>query len=302
MKVLPMLAHPGTPEDLGREHFIWSPKLDGVRCVAHLDERGVTLINRNQRDIGHRYPDIVAALAKQVHHHCVLDGELVALDQNGHPSFSLIAQRDSVSKPAKIEAAVAAISAQFMVFDVVATGGEDLRTEPLSWRQTILETISEKWTAPLAKVENFVDGQALWDVVRTRGLEGVVGKDSRSRYTGKRDRAWLKVKTLQRVSCVVTGYEPGQGARAGTIGALLLSMFDPLGQLQHVGRCGTGFNAGSLAECKALLDDHQPFIAEIECLSLGTLGQLRHPSFKGIRTDLTLADVTTAQLETLPRT
>ncbi len=297
-----MLAHPGSPADLEREHFIWSPKLDGVRCVAHIDEHGVTLINRNQRDIGHRYPDIVAAITEQVHHHCVLDGELVALDTEGKPSFSLIAQRDSVSKPAKIAAAVAAIPAQFMVFDVLATGGEDLRTEPLAWRQTVLETISEKWRAPLMRVENFEDGRTLWSVVCAQGLEGVVGKDRRSRYTGKRDRTWLKVKCLQRVSCVVTGYEPGEGARAGTIGALLLSMFDPLGQLVPVGRCGTGFNARSLAECKELLDNHQPFIAEIECLSLGTLGQLRHPSFKGIRTDLSPADVTTAQLDTLPRT
>lgn len=298
--VVPMLAHPGTTEDLDRDRFVWSLKLDGVRCLAHFDGTTVTLINRRLVDITHRYPDVVMRLAAQLDVPCVLDGELVAYGEDGKPSFTLIAQRDQASRPSTITAGVVRVPVSYMAFDLLKLGAVDLRGEPLHARLADLAHVG-RFGGRVQLVEHFAHGRTLWEVVKAQQLEGVVGKDRMSRYVGTRSRNWLKVKTLCRVSCVVTGYTPGEGARANTIGALHLHMFDG-DQLVNVGRVGTGFNARSLAECKALLDAGQPFVAEVECLSLGSGRQLRHPSFKGIRRDLGPADCTVAQLDTLAGT
>lgn len=139
------------------------------------------------------------------------------------------------------------------------------------------------------------------NVIKREQGEGIIIKRLASKYEfGARSKSWIKFKLLHRLSCIAIGYEPGTGARS-EFGAMHLAVLDEAKQLVSVGRVGTGMTEQEIAFLKAELDQHRPLIVEIECLNLTSGSQLRFPVFKGVRTDVPLADCNTDQLSTIPR-
>lgn len=307
--IAPQLASPGgTPTEAALQdpRMAYEVKWDGIRALIVLDEAGkVTILNRRLRDITFRYPDIVVQVEASFTTPIVLDGEIVAYGSDGKPSFALAAQRDAVTKPAAVAVKVANIPVTFMAFDCLHSNSVDLRQQPWQTRRSVLERRLEfeSSNSLLQLVPVYGTGDAIWDAVRELGLEGVIAKNIRAPYTQRRTKDWLKYKTTQRLSCVVTSYEEGEGHRAGTVGAVHLDLFDAVtGQLVRVGKAGSGFTDATCREVQGYLDAGVPLIVEIECLNRSKDNILRFPIFKGIRSDVGPDACTTTQLDLLPTT
>ena len=293
----PMLASPTTatksraavdPYSLeGRYSF--DVKLDGVRAIMVIEQKRCAIINRNGVDITARYPELPVGLGNTSP--IVLDGEIVSMDG----SFETLAFRDRQSNPRKITEMTVTHPVQFIAFDVLSGLGYDLRSEKWKERRRLLDGL----TLPESISRTVVSESAgLLDLVSDLGMEGVIAKRHESTYTSGRSREWLKFKALHRVSCVPTGYEPGNGQRAH-FGAMHLAMIGPDGPVD-VGRVGTGFDDDTITYLKKRLDNGDLFVVEIETLNRTKTGVLRFPVFKGVRSDLEPKDCTVDQLETLP--
>jgi bifunctional non-homologous end joining protein LigD len=173
----------------------------------------------------------------------VLDGEIVAPDVHGAPSFQLLQQFLNLTREADIRRAEAQIPAYYYVFDVLYAGEYDLRGAPLAERKGLLEQ-QQLPSGHVRLLEHFsADGEAAYAAATGHGLEGVVAKKKDSVYeSGRRTRIWLKVKATREDEFVVGGYTEGRGARAKTFGSLLLGQYDEEGRLVYAGHVGTGFD------------------------------------------------------------
>jgi bifunctional non-homologous end joining protein LigD len=248
----------------------------------------------------------------------LLDGELVATDDEGRPSFGLLQQRMHIANRAEAVRRSAEVPVAYVAFDLLHLDGHDLTGLPLSDRRRLLEQVLDP--GPRWQISpQHDDGQALEDVATERGLEGVVAKRLDSTYEpGKRTRSWLKVKVRHRQEMVVGGWVPGDGNRSGRIGAILVGYHDAPGDaaLRFAGRVGTGFSDAELTRLAArfadLATDACPFdpappraeilrgprwlrpelVAELEFGEWTTDGRLRHPSYLGLRMDKAAAEVT----------
>ena len=272
---------------------------------------------RSGRDITAQYPALVRALAGQPVASAVLDGEIVTLDERGVPSFELLQQRMGLQNAEEIAVADAERPVLFFAFDVLALDGYDLRRVALEHRAEVLARAL--LPGPLVqRVETFAaNGIAAFEAAKALGLEGVVAKRRDSVYEeGRRSRRWLKVKARITDEFVIGGHHAGEGAHAGTFGALLLGTRDagPAGDprpeedqsLRYVGRVGTGFDDATLLELRARLDaietDANPFaeeppdvdrvtfvrpelVAEVAYANETREGILRAPSFVRLRPD-----------------
>lgn len=294
----PMLASPsnGTRiEDLAGTHT-FDTKIDGIRALAMWDGDQLVLRNRNGRDITHRYPDLEAT-ARGLPRGIILDGEIVA--ETG--LFQDIAKRDKQTKPNDVLRAMKTLPAHFMAFDALCILGDDVRHLPYENRRIILRgtTVGEErltnWHMTVAS-----DDPAFFDKVKLLDGEGVIAKRNKASYRQGRSGDWIKFKTVRSLTCIAYGYEPGKGARAH-FGAMFLALIGPDGAPVPVGRVGTGFTAKEIAHLKGELDAGRPVLVEIECLNVSRDGALRHPSYKGIRTDLSVVDATLDQLDQIPR-
>lgn len=304
----PMLASPSkdaatlvaTLTDRG-EH-IFDVKWDGVRALAYVDKGEVCLRNRNGVEITSRYPEVVEALRKRFRRDTVvLDGELVVFSNTtGCPDFDKIAKRDAQSVEAKIKRLSEVMPATFMAFDILWWDKLDLRHVALDARLAYLRTACAKLEGNprLMLSTSSPDGRALWAIVEANNLEGLIAKKWFSHYYGRRDQAWLKLKRTHRVTCVVTGYEEGEGSRRGKIGALFISMVDHDGNLVPVGKVGSGLRESDHGPMLEILNLGERFFVEVETTERTKQGQLRFPAYKGVRVDCTLDDCTIDQLET----
>lgn len=294
----PMLASPGKGIDartlVGTHTF--DLKLDGVRSIARWDGTTLTLTNRSERDHTVSYPDLVESFPELTVHSATLDGEIVAMSG----SFEDVARRDKVTKPHDIARARAKYPVKFIAFDVLEVGGADLRRQEYLERRQWLEALNlglhegSLWDTTLISKD-----VVMLEKVRALGLEGVIAKRNDSVYVTGRSKSWLKFKNVHRITAIAIGYEPGEGSREH-FGAMFLALVDN-GQIVQVGRVGTGFSNADTHECKKLLDEHRPFVVEIEAANVTQSNQLRFPVYKGIRSDLSVADATMDQLETIPR-
>lgn len=288
----PMLAIPSTgagnraPRDLETllrtGDWVADLKLDGVRATRQRER----FFNRQGVDITEKFPEI-----RMPDTMLWLDGEIVALDG----SFETVAQREKLENPKRIPAAAKANPCRFVAFDVL-----DLeRGTPWFARREMLEAAQLMHGFPITPVGY---DMAFVEQVRELGLEGVIAKRRKSRYQhDKRSPDWVKFKNLHRISCLVAGYEPGEGSRKH-FGAMLLALIDEHGEVVPIGKVGTGFTRVDTHVIKALIDDGaEVLIAEIECLNLTSGNTLRFPVFRGLRSDISPTDCTTAQLESLPR-
>lgn len=308
----PMLATL-VEESFSHPDWLFEPKLDGIRALAFIDRSGsepkVRLQSRRGLDSTAQYPELPPELATQPARHLVLDGEIVALDERGVPSFEVLQQRMNLTRPADIKRMMAEIGVIYYVFDLLYLDGIDLSGVTLERRRALLARQllpSER----VRLVDPFeVDGKTAFDVAMEHGLEGVMAKKRDSVYeAGRRSRNWLKVKGVSTEDFVIAGFSKGQGARASTFGALLLGYYDDEHRLVYCGHVGSGFDDRTLADLKsrleALVTEKSPFdvpppkaeakdatwvkpelVAEVKFAQWTSDGRLRAPVFVALRLD-----------------
>ena len=287
-------------------------KWDGVRAIALCRTGKVTLQSRSLRDITAQYPEIAAIALELEGREAVLDGELVAYDEEGRPSFQRLQRRMHVASAAEVRKRRADVQVTYVIFDLLHLDGESLLTLTYEERRERLETLGlngESWQTPSY---HRGDGAAMLEASRARGLEGVVAKRLTSPYRpGKRGRDWLKVKNFRGQEVVIGGWLPGKGRREGGIGSLLAGVHDEEGRLRFAGKVGTGFSEEELRRLGELLrplrretspfEGRQPeraaifaepeLVAEVDFAEWTTAGTMRHPAYKGLRDDKDPRDV-----------
>jgi bifunctional non-homologous end joining protein LigD len=313
--VVPMLARLSTlPKDDGK--WAVEVKWDGIRAIAYCRPGRVELQTRNLNDVSVQYPEVRRISRALGSHEAVLDGELVAFDENGRPSFERLQQRIHNTDPNVVKRRMKSHPVVYVIFDLLYLDGEDLTGEPYSTRRKLLEALElsgEAWQTPGHSVGH---AEELLEASKEQGLEGVMLKRVDSTYVpGKRTGAWLKVKNTSRQELVVGGWTPGEGRREKHLGALLVGYFEQDGDkpvLRYAGKVGTGFNATDLTAITARLAPLErkksPFgagpkppkdarfvepqlVAEIEYREMTKEGVLRHPAYKGLREDKAASEV-----------
>ena len=232
--------------------WIFELKLDGYRLRAARMNGEPTLISRNGHDITRSFPEIARAVGALAVDDCVMDGEVVVLDDAGHPSFQRLQNRARLSRPPEVKRAAVESPATLYLFDVLALEGFDVRPLPLLKRKQLLEKIVPKAGA-LRYLEHFeTKGEALYERVVALGLEGIVAKKADSPYRAGRSEQWLKIRADRTGDFVVVGFTRPSGSRSG-FGALDLGAYAD-GKLRYAGRVGSGFTAAQLKEVGAALE------------------------------------------------
>ena len=226
--------------------WVFELKLDGYRIIAGQDQGTSTLYTRSGRDTTESFPDVARAVAALPYAHVVLDGEVVALDAEGRPSFQRLQQRARLTRPLEVKRAAVVIPATYYVFDLLGFEDFDLRPLPLEVRKSLLQRILPS-VGPLPFVDHIVErGEAVFEQVRKLRLEGIVGKRADAPYRGGRSPAWIKIRADRSDDFVVVGYTAPKGSRAG-FGALHLADYVD-GELVYGGRVGSGFSQDQLDE------------------------------------------------------
>lgn len=313
--VQPMLATlaPSLPND--GENWTFELKWDGIRAVAFCDGDSLRLETRNLRDVTVSWPELHGLPAALGGRQVVLDGEIVAFDAEGVPSFQRLQERMHVASPDAAARKAAEVPVDYLVFDVLWLDGDDLMPLPWSERRAVLDGLGPsggRW----AVTPSFPGhGTETLATATARGMEGVVAKRLDSSYVpGLRSKVWRKVKIVQSDEFVVGGWWPGEGRRANSIGSLLLGAPDGAGGLQYVGNVGTGFSDAELRRLQQRLAptrrETSPFtsglptrrgsvyvdpglVVEVAYAERTNDGILRHPSYTGVRIDKGAADVET---------
>jgi bifunctional non-homologous end joining protein LigD len=309
----PMKAVTGTlPDD--EAGWAFEIKWDGVRVLSAIEAGKVRLRSSNGNDITVRYPELQALADALEHHAVVLDGEVVAFDEHGRPSFGRLQSRMHLASPADVRKRAETVPITYVVFDLLHLDGNDVTPLPYVDRRRLLtELVPDDgcWTVPAHRES---DGQALRDAVAAQGLEGIVAKRVDSPYlSGKRSPSWVKVKVRLRQEFVIGGWQPGERGREGQLGSLLVGVYEE-GNLRYCGKVGTGFTMRELARLGGILDALEigasPFdtpppapvakvahwvrpelVAEVEFGEWTSEGILRHPSYLGLRDDKAPTDV-----------
>jgi bifunctional non-homologous end joining protein LigD len=228
-------------------------KWDGVRAIGLWDGSRLRLRARSGADITAKYPELSAADLGLGPDPAVVDGEIVALDEKGRPSFPLLQARMNLQKPREIAREAPRTPVKLYLFDVLSFRGEDTAGSPLAERRRILESLAERAHDPVVLPPVFDDLDAALETSELFGLEGVMLKDPRSRYRrGVRSEEWLKVKLTRTQEVVIGGIRPGKGGRSGSIGSLLVGIPGPAG-LAYSGRVGSGFSESTLARLEEVL-------------------------------------------------
>jgi bifunctional non-homologous end joining protein LigD len=205
--------------------WLWEPKLDGYRVLAFVDAHGVRLRSRRGLELAGMLPRLADELRQQATHGMMLDGEIVAFDAAGKPSFNTLQNRMQLKTAREITLADRAAPTLFFAFDLLYFEGIDLRAAPYRDRRRYLAQCLLP-SPSIQLVHAAADGMAMQQAALARGFEGVVGKRADSRYlAGRRSAAWLKVKPTHSAEFVIGGYTKGQGARA-PLGALLVGYWD----------------------------------------------------------------------------
>jgi bifunctional non-homologous end joining protein LigD len=276
--------------------WMWEPKLDGYRALAFISPSGVRLRSRRGLDLAADFPRLAAELARQGVEHMILDGEIVAFDAAGKPSFNALQNR--------------APQSVFYCFDLLHFEGIDLRKAPYEDRRRYLAQCL--LPSPLVQlVHAEADGIALREAALASGMEGVVGKRKASPYeAGRRSQSWLKVKAANSAEFVVGGYTTGKGSRA-PLGALLVGYWKGA-ELRYASHVGSGFDDATLAQARRVLEPLRtkacPFagqpelnapatwvrpevVAEVKFHSWTAEGRLRAPVFLRLRDDLEASEI-----------
>lgn len=212
-------------------------KWDGYRAVVGAEDGKIRARSRRGLDLLGPFPEIESA---EVPDGVVVDGEIVAFDDEGHPSFSLLQRRTGFGGTST----GASVGVNLVVFDVLFHG-EDVTGLPYEERRELLGGLD--LASPIVVPEATpTHGAGLFEAVRQQGMEGIVAKRLGSRYQpGRRSEDWLKISVRHRIRVVVGGYVPGDGGRSSTFGSVLVGLYQPEG-LRWIGAVGSGFNDASL--------------------------------------------------------
>jgi bifunctional non-homologous end joining protein LigD len=318
-KISPMLAT-SIEKPFDDPEWLFEIKWDGYRAIAFLEEGKVRLVSRTQNDLTAQFPELRNLPSSVKAKTAILDGEIVALDDEGRASFSLMQQRTGLRRPGQRTAPRHEVPILYYVFDLLYLDGYDLRRAALDERKDALAKIVT--IGDSLRFSDHYPGQgiALFEVAKSKGLEGILAKRRQSIYEERRSREWLKIKITHTLDCVIGGYTEPEGSRQ-YFGSLVLGLYNDKGQLIHVGQAGTGFNHALLKDIWKLLEarktNHNPFHGPVEALKKvfwvkpelvaevkfaewtherpGSTPKLRAPVFLGLRDDREPKDCTFAQ-------
>ena len=291
-------------EAFSRKGWLFEPKLDGYRVLAARAGGGPRLLTRNGNDCTDGFPEVARAVAALPFDRLVLDGEVVALDAQGRPSFQRLQTRARLSRPIDIRHATVSCPVTYYAFDLLGFEEFDLRSLPLTARKELLRKVLPPVGA-LRYLEHVEDqGEALYQETQRLGLEGIVGKKADTAYKAGRSPLWVKVRSRKTGDYVVVGFTAPKGSRNG-FGALQLAEYVD-GTLTYAGRAGSGFSDKQLADVRRTLESQRrsdcpcvgllqvekdatwvepTMVAEVEFSEVTEEGLLRQPVFLRFRDD-----------------
>jgi bifunctional non-homologous end joining protein LigD len=297
----PMLATEGSVERLKSSQWSFEGKWDGYRVLVDANRGKLNLRSRRGRDVTHEYPQFEALAADLADHHVILDGEAVALDESGVPSFGEMQNR---ARSTRVE---------YWAFDILHLDGRSLLRAKYSDRRRLLEALAEGGGLIVPGLLPG-DGPEAMEHARKHRWEGVIAKKRDSTYQpGRRSSSWIKDKIWNTQEVVIGGWRQGEGGRSSGIGALMLGIPED-GGLHFAGRVGTGFTEKELTKLKRILKplhtDESPFntrlptqdargvtfvrpelVGEVRYSERTSDGRLRQPSWRGLRPDKTPDEV-----------
>ena len=270
---MPTVIHPmlatSVEKPFDSPEWLFEIKWDGYRAVAFIENGRARLISRNQNDLTAQYPELEDLPKCLRASQAVLDGEVVAIDDQGRPSFSLMQQRTGMRHGRGRARGNPDVPVLYYAFDLLYCDGYDLRRVELEKRKELLREILVSSGNVLYSDHHIAQGIALFELAGQKGLEGIVAKRRTSSYEERRSREWLKIKITRRVECVIGGYTEPEGTR-DHFGSVVLGLYDQQGRLIHVGQAGSGFDQQALADMWKLLEKSQtrrnPFYGEVEAL------------------------------------
>lgn len=297
----PMLAtltnHPPSGDQ-----WLYEVKWDGVRALCFVEDQHLRILSRSQKRCDQQYPELSVLPHFLKASSAILDGEIAVVDENGRSSFSLIQPRISVTDPNSIAHLARSAPVTLFLFDLLYLDGYDLRGVALEERKRLLSEILTP-AEHIRLSDHFVaNGDAMLEAARAHGLEGILAKRRASKYEGRRNHDWLKIKVNWRQEFVIGGFTHGE---RDYFSSLVLGLYEG-GKLVHTGQVGTGFNDKSLREIYARLEPlivkKSPFagavkalrdvtwvkpelVAEIKFLEFTPDGLLRAPVFIALRPD-----------------
>jgi bifunctional non-homologous end joining protein LigD len=313
-QIKPMLALAGNLPT-SDEGWAYEFKWDGVRAIVYVEGGRVHALSRNDKDLAESFPELRQIGEFLGSRSAVLDGEIVAFDDQGRPSFGRLQQRLHVASASQITRRAHDVPASFLAFDLLYFEGHSCLGLPYDDRRKLLERLKlsgDTFATPPSISDR--KGADLLAISKERGLEGVVIKRRDSPYSpGQRTGAWLKVKNLRTQEVVIGGWTEGKGERAESLGALLLGIPSD-GKLIYAGKVGTGFSASARKEMlealAPLATSTSPFterlsptetalarfvqpkiVGEVQFGEWTTDGHLRHPSWRGLRPDKDVDEV-----------
>ncbi len=300
--VEPMLAKL-THDYFSDPDWIFERKLDGERVIAYISPQGeISLMSRNEKNLNDNYPEIVDALSEQVEVSCILDGEVVAFDENGVSDFQRLQPRMQASSLE--EAKESNVRVHYYIFDCPYIDGYDITDCSIRNRKKMLKEIVD-WGDPIHWTSHRnEDGIEFYKEACSKGWEGLIAKDASSGYQHSRSSSWLKFKCIMQQEFVIGGFTEPSGERVG-FGALLLGFYRN-GDLVYAGEVGTGFDDETLeslrSKFKSIQRKTSPFdqgepetkdvhfvtpkhVCEVAFTEWTRENRLRHPRYKGLRWD-----------------
>jgi len=302
----PMLATP-IDEPFDDAAWLFELKWDGYRALVTIAADGsVTIASRNGNDFTTKFSELSALADGFTERPLVIDGEIVVLDDDGRPSFGELQER--LDRFGRAKAGRRPVT--FVAFDVLYGNGRDLREEPLERRKAVLEGVLTGRGPVMYSKHVIGDGKSLYEIAKSRDLEGIVGKERASTYVEKRSRAWVKIKAKRRQEVAIAGWTEARGSRKH-FGALLAAVYQD-GELVYAGSVGTGFDAKKLAGIAKRLAPLErktsPFkkppktdtpahwvdptlVAEVTFTEWTRDGNLRHPVFVALRSDKSAREI-----------
>ncbi len=303
-RIKPMLARSG---DLPRDEdaYGFEVKWDGIRTVLFSDHGHLSLQGRNFSDFTPRYPEVRELARELGARRVVLDGEVVAFDDEGRPSFERLQSRMHLASDSAVRRRMRDTPVTYVIFDLLYLDGRSTMSLPYEDRRQVLEALELEGPGWRTPAYHRGEGSALLRATRELGIEGIVAKRLDCPYEpGKRVSGWIKVKNVCLQDVVIGGWTPGEGARSRHLGALAAGVMED-GRLVYAGKVGTGFTESTLAmltkELEPLRRADSPFdgrqppkgtifveprlVASVEFREWTKSGTLRAPSFKGLRPD-----------------
>ncbi len=289
--------------------WVYEPKLDGVRALIYVSSGSVRIYSRNRKPLNDAYPELVEALATAVRGDAVLDGEVVAFDQErGVTSFARLQQRMQLRDP--VRARRSQVPVHLYLFDCMFYEGIEITGLPLLERKAVLRDVVW-YDEPIRFTPYRTTGSAaMLRQACDRGAEGILAKRADARYVSARSTEWLKIKCVRQQEFVIGGYTAPQGSRE-RLGALLVGYYDGK-SLRYAGKVGTGYDRRTLEHLhRRLVPLHRattPFSEgpapanDVQWVSPKLVGQvgfsewtsaglLRHPRFLGLRDDKAAGEV-----------